>query len=304
MPEIIRVQSITEVHNFLGIKKPKHPLVSVLRFGEDIPPLNLLPKDIQYVMDIYQISFKDGISGSMGYGRSSYDFEEGSMVFIAPGQALKLESEEHINNNQGWMLLFHPDLIRKSPLAQTIEDYSFFSYNVNEALHLSEEEQTDIYQLVEKIKKEYSQNIDKHTQKLIIANIELLLDYCNRYYDRQFYTRTNLNKDTVSRFETLLKGYYKSEQHLIHGLPTVKYCANELGMSPNYLSDLLRKETRRNAQDHIHAYIIDRAKTHLLQSSEPISQVAYELGFEYSQHFSRLFKKKTGMSPKSYRNTN
>ncbi|MBR8537804.1 AraC family transcriptional regulator [Carboxylicivirga sediminis] len=204
----------------------------------------------------------------------------------------------------GWSLNFHPDLIRRSHLGQHIDDYSFFSYEVNEALHLSDMEKQTIGEIRDKIIHEYRANIDKHSQKLIISNIELMLDYCTRFYDRQFYTRENLNKDTISRFERLLKEYYASDKPLETGLPTVKYCGAELNLSANYLSDLLKKETGRNTQEHIHNFIVDRAKTNLLNTTEPVSQIAYSLGFEYPQHFSKVFKKKTGVSPAEYRHSN
>jgi AraC-like DNA-binding protein len=206
--------------------------------------------------------------------------------------------------DKGWTLAFHPDLIRKSKLADKINHYSFFNYEVNEALHLSEDERKTIEELLDKIEKEYSQNIDKHSQNLIISNIELLLDYCTRFYDRQFYTRTNINVDFVSKFEKLLKAYY--ETHMVDeiGLPNVQYLAKKLNFSSNYLSDLLKKETGKTAQEHIHLYVINRAKNSLLNSKSSISEIGYALGFEYPQHFSSLFKSKTGMSPSEYRNLN
>jgi AraC-like DNA-binding protein len=258
----------------------------------------------RYALDLYQVMYKECAEGSFGYGRNSYDFEEGTLVFTAPGQVLTVHDWEENPESGGWSLLFHPDLIRKSRLGKTIDDYSFFSYEANEALHLSDEEKQSINEILDKIIREYSQNIDKHSQKLIISNIELILDYCTRYYDRQFYTRTNLNKDVVSRFESLLKEYYGSGKALEQGIPSVAYCGAELNMSSNYLSDLLKKETGRNAQEHIHFFLIEKAKTELLSSGESISQIAYGLGFEYPQHFSKIFKAKTGMSPVEYRNLN
>ena len=302
MSDLIKVETITQVHEYFGLDKPKHPLVTVISHDK----LNFYPEhnNMRVALDLYQVTIKDCGEGSIGYGRNSYDFQEGTMMFMQPGQVITVgdwSEEETVN---GITLMFHPDLIRKSQLGKHIDDYTFFSYDVHEALHLSDDEKKSIIELMHKIEKEYSLNIDKHSQKLIVSTIELLLDYCNRYYDRQFYTRTNLNKDVVTKFEQLLKDYYKSGKLLETGIPSVAYCGTELNMSPNYLSDMLKKETGRNAQEHIHFFVIDKAKTQLLSSSESISQIAYGLGFEYPQHFSKIFKAKTGMSPAEYRNLN
>ncbi len=302
MKEIIKIESVSQALDMFGLDKPMHPLVTIYKH-EDLK-LTREYLNISFAIDLYQITLKNCNPGSFGYGRSSYDFHEGALVFTKPGQVMTITEWDKQINPGGWTLFFHPDLIRKSDLGKNIDKYSFFSYDVNEALHLSDEEKKTIYDITVKIKQEYGQNLDKHSQKLIIANIELLLHYCTRYYDRQFYTRTNLNKDIVSRFEEFLRNYYNSDKPLEKGIPSVKYCGAELNMSPNYLSDLLKKETGRNAQDHIHFYVIEKAKTLLLNSGESISRVAYGLGFEYPQHFSKIFKKKTGMSPAEYRNLN
>ena len=303
MSDIIRISSITQGHEILGLPKPTHPLVSLVDYRKT-PLRKRNFGDARIVIDLFNISMKGSVSGSIGYGRNSYDFEEGTMIFTSPGQVLT--SVDHGNEmiDDGWSLLFHPDLLRKSELGRTIENYSFFSYEVHEALHLSDEERLAITDIAEKIEREYSGNIDKHSQKLIISNIELMLDYCTRYYDRQFYTRANLNSDVVSRFESLLKDYYTTGQALETGVPSVRYCGTQMAMSPNYLSDLLKKETGRSAQEHIHGYVINRAKNRLLGSVDSISQIAYSLGFEYPQHFSKIFKSKTGMSPAEYRSMN
>ncbi len=304
MANFVNIKTISEAHEAFGIDKPKHPLVSVFEHGA----LKQKPEHINasFAIDLYQITLKECRPGSFGYGRNSYDFQEGTMIFTKPGQVLTMGDwrEKGEYSASGVTLLFHPDLVRKSELGKTIDKYTFFSYDVNEALHLSEEEQKIIVELIDKITREYNQNIDKHSQKLIISNVELILDYCTRYYDRQFYTRTNLNSDIVTRFEQLLKEYYESDQPLNKGIPSVKYCGKMLNMSPNYLSDLLKKETGRNAQEHIHFYVIDKAKTRLLNSKESISQIAYGLGFEYPQHFSKIFRTKTGLSPAEYRGAN
>lgn len=300
MKEIIKLNSISETHHFLGLEKPKHPLISVLRFGEVLQNFDV--DNIKYTLGLYQISLKDNCPFTIvNYGRNSYDYQEGTMVFTAPNQVLEFTQEAVAEVDEGWTLVFHPDLIRKSELGKKIENYSFFAYASNEALHLSDEERKTVTEIVEKIEKEFSNNIDTHSQTLIISNLELLLNYCVRFYDRQFYTRTNLNQDIASKFEQLLKDYYKQEKQLALGIPTVQYCGEAMNMSPKYLSDLLRKETGQSTQDHIHQYIINKAKNRLLNSNESASEIAYHLGFEYPQYFSKIFKKKTTMSPNEFR---
>ena len=302
MDPIIQVQSISQIHQLLGLKPPKHPLVSLV-FLKDLPDaINF--DGARFYSELYMISLKDGIEGSFNYGRNSYDYSDGTLVFTKPNQILYGKDENHSNNSNSWMLLFHPDLIRRSDLGNQMANYNFFDYEVNEALHLSDEEQANIFELALKIKREYEQNIDQHSQKLIISNIELILNYCTRYYDRQFYVRTNLNQDHVADFQGLLKDYFNSNKPSELGIPSVKYCGEALNMSPNYLSDLLKKETGKSAKDHINMFVVNRAKNQLLGTTEAISEIAYELGFEYPQHFSTLFKKQTGMTPVQYRNQN
>ena len=297
--KIMRIQSLSQVHEMLGLEKPKHPLITLIPIDASVT--NYDYGDFTYVFDFYQIALKSGIKGSFKYGRSHYDFQEGSMIFTKPGQAQSYTDDKELEGEQGWVLLFHPDLIRRSTLGQQIDQYTFFSYESNEALHLSDEEKRSITELVEKIKQEYEQNIDKHTQKLIVSNLELILDYCTRYYDRQFYVRTNHNQDLVSKLEVSLREYFESGEALENGLPTVSHFATLMNMSAHYLSDLLKKEIGMNAQQYIQGFMIDRAKNMLLGTDEQVSQIAYALGFEYPQHFSKLFKTKTGMSPKEYR---
>lgn len=300
MKEIIAIKTISEAHQFLGLEKPKHPLISVLRLDDVLQ--NLEVDNLKYSLGLYQISLKDNCNFSiLNYGRNSYDYQEGTMVFTAPNQVLEFEKAETTKEDRGWTLVFHPDLLRKSELGKKIENYSFFSYASNEALHLSDEEKHTVTEIVEKIEKEYSNNIDTHSQTLIISNLELLINYCVRFYDRQFFTRTNLNQDIASQFEQLLKDYYKLEKQLETGIPSVQYCGKAMNMSPKYLSDLLRKETGKSTQDHIHQYIIEKAKNKLLNSNESASEIAYALGFEYPQYFSKVFKKNTTMSPNEFR---
>lgn len=298
------INSITQAHEAVGLPKPKHPLVSVVNAGDFEPVIDF--RGIKVIANLYQITLKQIGCGNLLYGKNSYDYEEGTLIFTSPGQVTVFEGEMPMptETNGGWTLAFHPDLIRKSNLANKIHNYSFFNYDVTEALHLSDEERNTIEELLDKIIKEYSQNLDRHSQNLIIANIELLLDYCLRFYDRQFYTRTNLNSDIVSKFERILKGYYQQEHAIDLGLPNVNYCAKKLNLSPNYLSDLLKKETGKTAREHIHLYVVDKAKHILLNSSVSVGEVAYILGFEYPQHFSSFFKSKTGTSPRDYRDIN
>ena len=302
MKDFVRLESITQVHDFLGIPKPLHPLVSVIPI--DGRMLNADFGNLTFVLDLFQISLKSGFSGQLLYGRNTYDFEEGTMAFMKPGQTMKIEGAAPSEGEHGWTLLIHPDFLRKSSLGATMDKHSFFSYQSNEALHVSEEEKNTITDLVHKIKKEYSGNLDRHSQGVILSTIELLLSYCTRFYDRQFFTRTNLNQDHATRFEDMLKAYFERDQHLAQGLPTVKGCGQELGMSGAYLSDLLKQETGLSAQEHIHRHVIDKAKTKLLSSNQSVSQIAFNLGFEYPQHFSRLFKSKTGLTPVQFRTVN
>ena len=302
MQEIIKIESISQVHDFFQLAKPKHPLVSVLPITDEMT--NYDYGNYSYTFGFYQISFKKGISGSLTYGRSSYDFQEGTMVFMKPNQVIKIENNQEYQGASGWTLLFHPDLIRKSELGKIINSYSFFSYETNEALHLSDTENKSLTELVSKIEKEYNQNIDKHSQELIIANIDLLLKYCKRYYDRQFFTRTNINKDLVTTFENILNDYFSSLKARDLGVLTVSYCAKEMNMSPNYLGDLIRNETGISAKEYIQNFLIENAKTKILSSTEPISQIAYDFGFEYPQSFNKIFKAKTGITPTAFRNLN
>jgi AraC-like DNA-binding protein len=304
MAESFVIQSISQAHQAMGLPAPKHPLVTVVKTKDFNTQIDF--NGVKIINNLYQITLKQVGCGNLFYGKNTYDYEEGTLVFTSPGQVTRFEGEMSSVNesNEGWLLAFHPDLIRKSTLSDKIDGYSFFHYDANEALHLSEVELKTIEQLLDKIEREYSQNLDKHSQNLIISNIELLLDYCTRFYDRQFYTRTNLNTDIVSKFERLLKAYYESNKASDVGVPNVQYMARELNFSTNYLSDLLKKETGKTAQEHIHLFLIEKAKNSLLNSDNSISEIGYSLGFEYPQHFSNLFKSKTGMSPSEFRNLN
>ncbi len=294
--DIFHIESITQLHRTLGFPDPLHPLISVLRVEEMKKPEDF--KNKWFSSDFYSISLKDGSCG-MQYGRNYYDFEAGVLSFMAPKQVMR--SDGTPSEAEGWMLLFHPDLIRHSQLGRTIDSFTFFSYEVHEALHLSQREQDLISDIVEKIKYEYQQNIDAHSQDIFVSHLDLLLNYSRRFYERQFHTRKKQNVDVVSQVERLLRDYYSQGQQLENGMPSIAYLAEKVHLSSNYLSDLLKKETGRNGKDHVHEYVIERAKTLLLNSTGNISEIAYDLGFNYPHYFSRMFKQKTGMTPVQYR---
>lgn len=300
MSKIIQIKTISEIHHFLNVEKPLHPLISVC---EHVPSMNLEITNTKVFFDFYIISLKSDIKGSINYGRNTYDFEEGTMLFSAPGQVFSI-TDKPIIDLKGWTLFIHPDLLSKSYLHQAIQKYNFFSYDINEALHISEKEKIVLTEFVNNIKIEISQNLDRHSQDLIIHNIASILKYSERFYDRQFLTRTNKNKDIVSQFEQYLKDYFDSELLTSKGTPTLEQCGKALNISGYYLSDLLKLETGKSIKEHIHIKLIDKAKFKLLNSTIPIKTLAYDLGFEYPQYFSRLFKSKTGISPTEYRNLN
>ena len=300
MSEIIQIKTISEIHRFLNVEKPLHPLISVCKHN---PDMNLETTNMKVSFDFYIISLKSDIKGSINYGRNTYDFEEGTMLFSAPGQVFNITGEPIIDL-KGWTLFIHPDLLSKSNLHQAIQQYNFFSYDANEALHISDKEKVVLTAFVSNIKNEISQNLDRHSQDLIIHNIESILKYSERFYDRQFLTRTNKNKDFISQFEWYLKNYFNSEKIATNGMPTTEQCGKALNMSGHYLSDLLKLETGKTIKEHIHLKLIDKAKHQLLNSTVSVKTLAYDLGFEYPQYFSRLFKNKTGMSPSEYRNLN
>ncbi len=294
------------MHQMGGLTAPKHPLVSVI-YNRDIQSVSSL-QGVRIINNLYVVIFKSTNNcSSFMYGRNSYDHEEGTLVFTAPGQVMEFEqhpdAEEQIDPD-GWSLVFHPDLLRKSDLSDKMSQYSFFHYDSNESLHLSEDERSAIEDLLKKVVQEYHQTLDRHSQHLILSNIELFLDYCVRFYDRQFFSRTNLNSSTVANFEKFLINYYAAGQASQQGIPSVEYCAKQHHLSPNYFSDLLKKETGKTALEHIHFFLIEKAKNSLLNSNDTVSGIAYTLGFDFPQRFSNLFKSKTGMSPTEYRHLN
>ena len=299
--DIIEVKSISQLHEHLGLDKPKHPLISLVDANYVQVREEELGSSIAY--GYYMISLKDKSCG-LDYGRNSLDFDEGVMSFSAPGQLYTPTKPIEFGEINGWMLLFHPDLIRNTNLGLQINEYSFFNYDVFEALHLSEEEENTIVTCVQNIKNEYSQRIDNHSQRVIVSNLELLLNYSLRFYERQFNTRASKSKDVVSQFEHELAYYFKTEQHLENGLPQIQYFADKAHLSQHYFSDLMKKETGRSPKDHINDFVVEKAKALLLRSNRSVSEIAYDLGFNYPHYFTRLFKSKTGNTPVEYRNLN
>jgi AraC-like DNA-binding protein len=298
MKEIESIDTIKQYNDSLGVDT-LHPLVSVVDF-DDMPTYQYFRRH----MGIYAVFLKYIKCGDMKYGCESYDYEDGTLVFISPGQVYGIDSKGKIIKPSGKALVFHPDLIANTDLGRKIKNYTFFSYEVNEALHLSKRERSTINDCFEKIAYEIDQNIDKHSKTLIVSNIELFLNYCMRFYDRQFITRTNANKDALNKFENLLDGYFDSGKLVDLGFPTVMYCAEQLHLSTNYFGDLIKKETGRTALDYIQSKLINKAKVMVFDHNKSISDIAYQLGFKYQQHFTRLFKQKVGLTPSEYRNLN
>lgn len=301
MKPIINIKSISDINNFVH-HKTKHPLVTIIDFSKMD---EMIEEGTRISCDFYSIMFKNYCANNMIYGRQSYDFQEGSLVCIAPKQVVTMDTEiEKKEDMMGWGLFFHPDLLRSTSLGMKMKDYTFFSYETSEALHLSDKEKEILYDCIKKIETELQENIDSHSHTLIVSNIELLLNYCQRYYGRQFITRKNSNRNIVTQIENALQEYFQSSDLNQKGLPTVNYLAGKVNLSPNYLSDLLKKETGMNTKDKIHHFLIEEAKNILLGSDKSISEIAYELGFEYPQYFSKLFKQKTGNTPQEFRNLN
>ena len=295
MEQVIRLEKVSE-YNLLKKTETLHPLVSVIDNTNQIP----LPNG-KYHFGFYAIFLKEVMCGELSYGRNKYDYEEGTLVFIGPGQVIGVNHDEGDKPHKGLTLIFHPDLIHGTSLGQNINKYNFFSYELNEALHISQKEREIVNDLFSKIQYELSRPIDKHSKKLITYNIELLLGYCERFYDRQFITRENLNKGKLEKFEELLDNYFQSDQPKTVGLPTVNYLAEKLHLSANYFGDLIKKETGKSAQEYIQIKLIDVAKERIFESDKTINEIAFELGFKYPQHFTRMFKKNTGYTPNEYR---
>ena len=295
MGTIVKLNTIQEYNMVMGVET-LHPLVSVVDFST-LKSLKHGRKNFGF----YCIFLKQLKCGELSYGRSTYDYQEGTLVFVAPGQVAGIDDDGETLNPQGKVLAFHPDLLRGTSLGRKMKDYSFFSYEANEALHMSERERQIILNCFVEIQEELERAIDKHSKDIIASTIELLLNHCQRFYDRQFITRENINKDILVRFENLLSDYFESDQPQTVGLPSVQYVADRLHLSPNYFGDLIKKETGKSAQESIQLFVIEKAKERLYDENKTVSEVAYELGFKYPHHLSRLFKKVVGMTPNEYR---
>jgi len=305
MEKVYKFDKVSE-YNDLNDQETLHPLVTVIDFSRSKPwswPGGDA-KSIKVNYGLYGIFLKEIKCGDLKYGCNYYDYQEGSLVFISPGQVVEVEGFGNTFQPKGYALLFHPDLIHGTSLGKHIHDYSFFSYQSNEALHLSERERKIVLDCFAKIQYELEHAIDNHSKKLIVSNIELFLNYCSRFYERQFITREKVHQGILEKFEKLLNEYFQTTKSLTHGLPSVAYCAVELNLSAGYFGDLIKKETGKTAQEYIQAKVIDVAKEKIFDVSKSVSEIAYELGFKYPQHFTRLFKQKTGHTPNEYRMLN
>jgi AraC family transcriptional regulator, transcriptional activator of pobA len=297
-----RVKTISEYHQFMGLPRPEHPLISVVNFES----IEHLPhnKSISIVFDFYSISLKRDFNARMKYGQQEYDFDEGIMFFMSPGQVFGIEiGKNETLKHSGWLLLVHPDFLWNTSLSKTIRRYEYFDYSVNEALFLSEKEETTITGIIQNVEQEYRSNIDKFSQDIIIAQLELLLTYAERFYQRQFITRKIANHKILDRLENTLVEYFDDDTLIKNGIPTVQNIAGALNVSPNYLSALLKVLTGQSTQQHIHDKLIEKAKEKLSTTSLSVSEIAYELGFEHPQSFSKLFKTKTSLSPLAFRHS-
>ena len=291
------IRSVPEFHRLLSLPAPRHPLVSVIDLKKSV----FLEDDVWkgFVNQFYCVALKRDAKGKIKYGQQHYDYDTGVLSFTAPNQVQYLDLQ-NVECGSGYLLIFHPDFLLRHVLANTINNYGFFSYAVNEALHLSADEEDDLITILNKIDKE-CQHIDKHTQEIILSQIDLLLNYSNRFYERQFITRKNHNHQLLARFEQIIGEYFNADTPSQKGLLTVQYIASQMNLSPNYLSDLLRIHTGQNTQQHIHEKLIDKAKEKLAATSLSVSEIAFALGFEHPQSFSTLFKKKTNVTPLQFR---
>ena len=298
MDKMRRFETVSD-YNAFNNNETLHPLVSVVDLSKANPR-----QGSQMYFGFYTIFLKEVKCGDLVYGRHTYDYQEGTLVFLAPGQVVGVNSNGETYQPKGYALVFHPDLIHGTSLGKHIQDYTFFGYQSNEALHLSERERKIVLDCFSKIEYELERAVDKHSKKLIVANIELFLNYCVRFYDRQFITRDNVHRGILERFEQLLNEYFQTDKPQAIGLPSVAYCAGELNLSAGYFGDLIKKETGKTAQEYIQSKVIDVAKEKVFDLSKSVNQIAFELGFKYPQHFTRLFKQKVGQSPNEYRTVN
>ncbi len=303
MSQLFRFDTVSE-YNTLNNQPTLNPLISVIDFSKANPRIWGEKGNVKIHYGLYCIFLKEVKCGDIKYGKNYYDYQEGTLVFVSPGQVMEIENTGETYLPKGHALVFHPDLIRGTSLAKSIHEYSYFGYNSSEALHLSERERQVVLDCFSKIKFELQQGIDKHSKKLITSNIELFLNYCERFYDRQFITRDNVNKGILEKFENLLNDYFTSDKPLEVGLPSVAYCAEKLNLSSNYFGDLIKKETGKTAKEYILDIIIETAKNKIFEGDKNVNEIAHELGFKYPQHFTRLFKQQVGYTPKEYRNLN
>ncbi len=292
------ISTIADYHQFMDLPKPHHPLISVINFEAIKRRPAGMPTSLTH--SLYSVALKRNFNAKMKYGQQEYDFDEGVMIFIAPGQVFSIEAEEELQHS-GWLLLVHPDYLWNTPLGKSIRQYEYFNYSANEALHLSEQEETTVTGIMQNIAQEYRSCADKYSQDVIIAQLELLFTYAERFYHRQFVTREITHHEILSRLEELLSAYFSNEDTLKKGLPSVTYIAQALNVSPNYLSVLLKVLTGRSTQQHIQDKVIEKAKEKLSATGLSVSEIAYALGFEYPQSFSKLFKAKTSVSPLVFR---
>nr|WP_315258211.1 helix-turn-helix transcriptional regulator [uncultured Flavobacterium sp.] len=295
---IKKINSVKELHSYMGLPSPLNQLITLIDHSQT--QYYEQSHNEKLILNFYTISIKRSFKGKLKYGKNHYDFDDGTMSFIAPNQIISVDSKED-RNSDGWSLSFHPDLIRQYPLGKAIKNYGFFSYKVNEALHLSDEEEKIIETIIQNIQKEINSRLDNYSQDVILSNLDLLLSYCNRFYNRQFITRKMATNDLLTDFENILDNYFNEDSDLT--FPTVEKLANELNISSSYLSDMLRSVTGQNTQQHIHDKLIEKAKDVLTTTNLTVSEIAYQLGFEYPQSFSKLFKSKTNLTPIEYRHS-
>jgi len=295
----VKINSISQLHEILGLVKPVHPLISLSENANMIVDDKLLNQ--HFLFNFYKISYKKTLKGKMGYGQGYYDFDEGGMIFTSPNQVLSTSEDDR--EYEGLSLLIHPDFLRNYPLATKIKNYGFFSYAANEALFLSDKEKQTIFSVFENIQAELNGTIDDFSQDVIISHLEVLLNYSNRFYKRQFITRKVINSDLLTSVDELLSAYFENELALSKGLPTVEYLAGKLNFSPRYLSEMLRSVTGQNAQQHIHGKLMEKAKEYLTSTNLSIAEIAYQLGFEHPQSFNKLFKNKTDQTPVQFKHS-
>lgn len=295
MNDLLALDHIYQYNDLLG-QQTLHPLVSVIDLSA-CPPM----RHSRQRLGFYTIFLKDVKCGDLRYGRGYYDYQEGTLVFLAPGQVVGVEDNGEVFQPKGWALLFHPDLLRGTSLGRNIAQYTFFSYESNEALHLSDQERAVVLDTLHNISTELHHAVDKHSRTLIVSNIELLLNYSVRFYERQFITRSNVNRDLLSGFERLLNDYFQGDRPQLEGVPSVRWCAGQLHLSANYFGDMVKKETGKSAQEYIQLKVVELARERLFDTTQSIGEIAYGLGFRYPQHFTRLFKRIVGMSPNDYR---